>query len=153
MEQEKQPKARTPRSKKIIVPIQVVELEDNSYHIIVNVEVNGVTGDMIIDTGASVTVIDQHILPKNQHFDLSSELQSGGVNGQINGVRIIRPDSFKIGGKPIPADRLAVMDLGYVNQTYDERLSRKIIGLLGCDFCVRFNAVIDYQNKVFTLKL
>lgn len=153
MEQEQHPQTKAPRSKKIIIPVQLVELEDNSYHIIVPVEINGITGDMIIDTGASVTVIDQNILPANQDFEKSGELQSGGVNGEISGVRIIRPDSFKIGGKLIPAARIAVMNLDYVNQTYDQRLSRKIIGLLGCDFCVRFNAIIDYQNKAFTLKL
>ena len=43
----------------IKIPIEVVELEDNSFHIIATLQIGSIEGDFIIDTGASVTVIDK----------------------------------------------------------------------------------------------
>lgn len=43
----------------IKIPIEIVELEDNSFHIIVSLQIGSIEGDFIIDTGASVTVIDK----------------------------------------------------------------------------------------------
>ena len=47
------------------VAVEIVGLEDNSYHLIVPVEINGIQGDMIIDTGASVTVVDRQVFPED----------------------------------------------------------------------------------------
>ena len=46
---------------------------------------------------------------------------------------------------------LAAIDLEYVNEMYVKHLNRKIIGLLGCDFCVRYQVAIDYRKKEFTM--
>lgn len=137
----------------ITIPLEIVELEDNSYHIIVPVEINGIKGDIIIDTGASVTVIDKQLVSGEEETESISELQSGSVTGQIDNIQVIHARSFIIGEQSLENIRMAIIDLDYVNQMYNNHLNRKIIGLLGCDFCVKYKVVIDYQNEVFTLKL
>ena len=120
------------------VAVEIVGLEDNSYHLIVPVEINGIQGDMIIDTGASVTVVDRQVT-------------SGSVTGQIHDVHLVKAAKFKIGKRTIKEMPLAAIDLEYVNEMYDKHLNRKIIGLLGCDFCVRYQVAIDYRKKEFTM--
>lgn len=134
-----------------IIPIEVVELEDNSFHLIVPVEIDGIQGDMIIDTGASVTVVDQQTFPDKVGEESTVQLQSGSVSGQINNVHILKAKHFKIGERKIRNMPLAGIDLTYVNEMYNKYLNRKIIGLLGCDFCVRYGVVINYQNKTLLL--
>lgn len=140
-------------SKVTVIPVEIVELEDCSYHMIVKVEIDGVQGDMIIDTGASVTVVDQHIFPDKENDESTVKMQSGSVTGQINDVRLIKAEHFKIGGRKIRNFRLAGIDLDYVNGMYNKHLKRKIIGLLGCDFCVRYGVIINYRSKELSMNL
>ena len=106
------------------VAVEIVGLEDNSYHLIVPVEINGIQGDMIIDTGASVTVVDRQVFPEDLPEKADVQMTSGSVTGQIHDVHLVM---------------------------YDKHLNRKIIGLLGCDFCVRYQVAIDYRKKEFTM--
>lgn len=140
-------------SKTTTIPVEIVELENNSFHLIVKVEIDGIRGDMIIDTGASVTVIDQKIFPDKAEEDSNIKMQSGSVSGQISDVHIIKAGLFKIGGRKIKNVQLAGIDLDYVNDMYHQHLQRKIIGLLGCDFCFRCKAVINYKTQELILNI
>lgn len=131
-----------------IIPVEIVKLEDNSYHLITSVEINGIKGDAIIDTGASVTVIDRKLAEGQESVHLDVSIQSGSVTGQIEDIKAIRVKEMKIGGIPFKNMLLAAIDLDYVNEMYHQHLKRKIIGLVGCDFCVKHCAVIDYQKKI-----
>ena len=94
---------------------------------------------------------ERKLFPGKELEGAEVKVQSGSVSGQIEDVRIIRADVFRLGGRKIKDFRLAAMDLEYVNEMYDKHLSRKIIGLLGCDFFVNYRAVIDYSRKKLTL--
>lgn len=142
-----------PYSQTTVIPVEIVKLEDCSYHLLVTVEIDGIQGDMIIDTGASVTVVDQKMFPDKANDESTVQLQSGSVSGQLNDVHLLKTDHFKIGGRKMKNLQLAGIDLDYVNEMYKKHLNRKIIGLLGCDFCVRYNVVIDYRNKTLSMNL
>jgi len=134
-------------SKTIRIPFEVIELENCSFHILIKVEVNGIQGDMIIDTGASVTVIDEKIFPDNSDKPASIKMQANSLSGQINNTRIIKVQSFKSGKLNIKEMQLITIDLDYVNDVYQKHLNRQIIGLLGCDFCVRHRVIINYDTN------
>ncbi len=135
----------------ISIPLELVELENNSFHLLVKVEIDRIAGDMIIDTGASVTVVDQKIFSHVTDAAKDVKMQSGSVSGQINDIQLIKAKELKIGGRKIRDIQLAALDLDYVNQMYHNHLQRKIIGLLGCDFCVRYKAVIDYKTRELSI--
>ena len=132
----------------IKIPIEIVELEDNSFHIIVSLQIGSIEGDFIIDTGASVTVIDKLTPFSYEPLDDVSEINSGGVCVQLVNITALQIDNHTI--ENIHA---AVIDLQYVNSLYDKHLQRRVAGLLGSDFLVRHEAVIDYGNKELTLKV
>lgn len=141
------------KSKNTVIPVEIVELEDNSYHLIIKIEIDGIQGDMIIDTGASVTVVDRRLFPDKANDETGIKMQSGSVTGQINDVRIIKADHLKIGNRKVKELQLATIDLDYVNNMYEKHLKRKIIGLLGSDFCVRFGVIINYRNKELSMNI
>ena len=111
-----------------ILPIEIVKLEDNSYHLLLSIEINGIEGHMIIDTGASVTVMDKNLLEENDFGETNVKIESGSVSGQIDDVKVVRTKSIKIAGKQFTNIRLAAIDLDYVNGMYARHLKRKIIG-------------------------
>ncbi|HKK82036.1 MAG TPA: aspartyl protease family protein, partial [Prolixibacteraceae bacterium] len=66
---------------KYTIPIQLVELEDENYHIIIEGTLNnGKALQWVIDTGASKTVFDANLA---EHFDAdeleATEIQSAGI--------------------------------------------------------------------------
>ncbi len=137
----------------IQIPLEIVELEDNSYHIITTVLIGSIEGDFIIDTGASVTVIDRNTPFSHEAIADVPEINSGGVSGRIEEVKLVNLPTFQIGDYTIENLHAAVIDLDYVNTLYEKQLRRRISGLLGSDFLVKFKAVIDYENKYLRLKV
>lgn len=135
-----------------IIPVEIVTLEDNSYHLIVKVEIDGIQGEMIIDTGASVTVVDRNLFSGKAEGQSDAQMQSCSISGQIAGVHLLQADCFKIGRRKIRHFPLAGIDLDYINDIYSKLHRHKIIGLLGCDFCVRYEAVIDYRQRTLSIK-
>lgn len=136
----------------LTMPLERVELENNSYHILLPVTLNEIQGDMIVDTGASVTVADSRLFPEEEETDTSVQIQSGSITGDIADVRTVRLKQFCIGEWMLPDLQIAVIDLKYVNEMYDKHLKRKVIGLLGSDFCIAHQAVIDYSTLQFRLQ-
>lgn len=120
---------------------------------VAKVGIDDIEGDMIIDTGASVTVVDRKLFPAQEGEEAEVRMQSGSVSGKIDDVRIITAKRFTVSGRKLRNFRLAGIDLGYVNEMYGRHLQRKIIGLLGCDFCVRYGVCIDYRSKELTMNL
>ena len=140
------------RNNKITVPLEIVELESDSFHLLVPVVINGEQGDMIVDTGASVTVADRRFFPDGCEEETDVQLQSGGITGSISDVRTISVRQFCIGELKLRDKRIAVIDLDYVNDMYQKHVHRKVMGLLGSDFLIAHRAVIDYPGRKLLLE-
>lgn len=138
---------------KISLPIELIELEDKSFHILVKAEINGHSGDMIIDTGASVTVIDKNLLQGIEEEEEILNIKSGGISGDIDEVKIIKIDSLRFAGYEFDEKKMATINMDYINNLYEQTLQRRIIGLLGSDFCVKYKAVINYEKRTLTVKV
>lgn len=134
------------------VTIEILELEENSYHVLIPVNINGIEGDMIIDTGASVSVLDKNLFAYLPDKTTTLKLQSGSVTGEIKEVRVVCPREVKIGQTGVNIHQIAIINLDYINEMYAEHSQRKVIGLLGSDFCVAHKAILDYNTKTFRFK-
>lgn len=128
------------------IKIELVELEEDSFHIVTSVELpNSDIGYMIIDTGASKTVFDREFLGENvEYVDNESDLQSGGLGGAINDIQVCSLDYIKIDTFTIEDPILAVLDMTSINNLYQEHCNKRIAALLGSDFLFKYKAIIDY---------
>ena len=140
------------KKKKYVVPLQLVELEDENYHILIEtIFQNGEKGKWAIDTGASKTVFDANLI---EHFKLNNEanidVQSAGIGeGQIETQTGILTN-IKIGHAEIKNRNVALIDLKHVNKLYEQFTSEQIVGLLGSDFLFEFKSIIDYKKLQLT---
>lgn len=137
----------------ITIPIEIVELENNSFHIVTTVQIGTLEGDFIIDTGASITVIDKGTPFSYEAVEDVSEINSGGIGGEINEVSLVNIPIFTIGDCKLKNIHVALIDMEYVNTLYNKHLNRRIAGLLGSDFFVKYAATIDYGSKSLTLHI
>lgn len=161
--------------KTIHVPLHLIDMAGNGCHLYLEAIFNNkTTGNLIIDTGASKTVFDKNSVSeyaetipydevisnldtqKMKEKMSEEELEELGINddGMLSiGVTPGHIDfefglfkSMKIGELIIPDYIGAFIDLSNVNNLYEKINSLKVSGLLGSDFLLQYNAIIDYKN-------
>lgn len=143
------------RKKTHTLPIQLVELEDQNYHILIETSFQHMLkGKWVIDTGASKTVFDLNQL---SYFELSEEqnpeIRSAGIGeGHIETQTGILP-LLKLGDAELINWPVAIIDLGHINELYQQFTNENIVGLLGSDFLVQHRARIDFRKLTFTFYL
>jgi predicted aspartyl protease len=132
----------------IKIPFQVIELESQSFHIIIDGEINGKAISFIIDTGASRTIIDQSyssILEKEPH-ELEKPMATGLSAEQIP-VELYNISSLVLGDVQFKDTQLLTADLSAINEVYSKITGKTIGGLIGCDFLLRNVKTIDFKGK------
>lgn len=140
---------------KIVVPIEIIELETQSFHLLVSCQIsNDLSGDLVIDTGASKTVLDRNFVTNYELVENEdSAIQSKGLGeGSIN-TEMAKIDSFQLGELFVLGFDCALIDLSGINEMYQQHCQRKICGLLGSDFLLKHRAIIDYEKKELQLDI
>ena len=140
---------------KIQIPFHIIELDPGNFHIYVTLNILNRDVNLLIDTGASQSVIDRECkdLVRSTSERLKKQFTDSGysINSEIKefGSGII-PEIF-FHKKKIGDLNVILIDLNYINTLYRKYTDIKINGLLGCDFLVKFNAVINFTGKTVTL--
>lgn len=116
---------------------------------LVDVEVNGVAGKMVIDTGAVTSLLDPRFAAKAKARGYGSrEMEMTDISGVKTRTNLTGISDLKIGG--IPARPPTVNE---VNFSYYSATGGKVVGLLGLDFLGRNWCIIDFgQNKLYFAK-
>lgn len=138
---------------KIRIPVEIIELEKDSYHLLVRCQVNGdQNGDLVIDTGASKTVLDRNFVATYQLIEkMETEIQSRGLGEGSIETEMVRIDFFKLGDLLVENFNCALIDLAGINEMYMHSCQREICGLLGSDFLLKYHAIIDYEKRIVEL--
>jgi predicted aspartyl protease len=138
----------------IEIPIQIIDLEDDGFHPLVEVVVFGKTHTVVLDTGASRTAFDKSILAEanNEAEFLDSGKYSTGLGTtSMTSATLVLPD-LHIGALHIPNFEVAVLDLSNINHAYSQLNLPLILGVLGGDILMKHGAVIDYAKCLLTLQ-
>ncbi|MDY0202276.1 MAG: retropepsin-like aspartic protease [Bacteroidales bacterium] len=137
---------------RINIPFIVKETEDGSFHPIVQAEIDGQPIFLIIDTGASRTVLDKRLVNSyTVSENINQEAFAAGINAQKLEVEQAVVPNLKIGD--VVFSNLAVFctDLKPVSALFEEISQTPIDGLLGCDFFHSHNATINFNEKIITI--
>ena len=110
-------------------------------HAIVNAEINGATGAMIVDTGKSLTGVDARFASKMKVLGYSSRVGTIDAAGVLSRTQLAKIRSFKIGGVNLRAPDLRLEHFPVYTQT-----SGKLIGFLGIDILGPNGTIIDFGN-------
>lgn len=140
---------------KFTIPLQIIELEDDNFHLVVSsVLPDGTEGMWVVDTGASKTVFNK-TLSGNYSIDSqrTEEVHTAGIGEKPLETETGRLRSFLLGKMKVENLRVALLDLSHVNTFYSKATNLKICGLIGSDFLLKHQAVIDYKKKLLRLKL
>jgi len=142
------------RKRKIEIPLILVELEDDNYHILLDTQFSDHEfGKWVIDTGASKTVFD---INQNEKYSLTenqlAEIESTGIGDVKIETKTGIISNMKIGELSINEIHVGLIDLSHLNTLYKQFTNERIFGLIGSDLLFKYKAVIDYKNLKLILQ-
>lgn len=140
-----------------ILPLEIISIEDDGYHVITKGKINGKEARLLIDTGASRTVFDIEkivtfpgISPDD--FMLMEKRSSGlGTNSMESFTIILK--KLSLGKLKLKDYESVLISMTHVNQSYEMLNLPPIDGVIGGDLLSAYNAVIDYGKKEMGLEV
>jgi hypothetical protein len=135
----------------ITVPLTLINLQDDGFHLLVEIVVFGEKLFAVLDTGASRSVFDKGFMEKHiQELDVNEQTQAATIFSTSQTLQGIIP-KLKVGGLTLKNYDAVALDLQSVSDTYLQMGHPPIAGIIGGDILMKFLAKIDYQKKVLRL--
>ena len=136
------------------IKFKLVTLEPDNYHIVVKAKIEGHPLNVIIDTGASHSCFDLDFV-RQLSPEISMEDNDGlnvGVGTSDFESKLSTICNFRMGRFLLKQYDVVLLDMSNINQAYEMMHKPLIHGILGSDFLMKYKAVIDYGNRVLTLR-
>ncbi len=137
----------------ISIPFNIIQIDDEGVHIMVEAFLYRKKLRLILDTGASRTVLDYTLLRErfpSLHPKPMEAKTTGLGTSDYPGFSLTLP-SIQLGGYRFMKPEVVVLDLSHVNATYNKLGHKAIHGVLGSDLLMKAGALIDYRNAVLYL--
>ena len=137
----------------IEIPIQLLDIEGEGFHIMVKGTIHGKEASFLIDTGASRSVFDPKTISsfiENIEFEKKEGMTAGVGSSDLESATF-RIDAFSLGDMEIFDYEAVALDLENIHEMYSKLGLPHIDGILGGDLLKRHKAVINYRNKKLRL--
>ena len=133
---------------------QQIELEKNAVgHMMLTVIYDDKPFKVIVDTGASTTVLDIELVHSLGFSTKKLDLPGGGLGTAQADVYQLPQRPLAVQGLQVGERQLIAMDIQYVNAALESRQAEKVNGVLGSDILVSHHAIIDCKNNHLYLLL
>ena len=137
----------------IEVPLQLLDIEEEGFHIMVKGMIHGKEANFLIDTGASRSVFDPKTI-SNFIDDIQFEKKEGltaGVGSSDLESSTFKIENFSIGDLEIANYEAVALDLENIHEMYGKLGLPRIDGIIGGDLLKRYKSVINYKGKKLRL--
>lgn len=129
--------------------ITVVELQQGSFHFFTTIKINDKRCRFLIDTGASVCVIDKEYFEKTfQKNTRKLKVETTSLHSTQSESNIATVKKLELLGFVLKNKKLAALDLSHVNKNYKNLNVPKIHGILGADVLLTEKMVLDFDRMV-----
>ncbi len=137
----------------ISVPLTLINLQDDGFHLLVEIVVFGQKILAVVDTGASRTVFDKTFVQTHiKDLDHTEEIHATTLFTTASTLQATIP-KVKIGSLTLKEYETVALDLDAVNQAYEGLGHGPIAAILGGDLLLKYNAVINYKKmKLYLYK-
>jgi len=114
--------------------------------------IGGVSGIFIVDTGASITLIDKDYAEQASINWTSPKKQVNIAGGGDQELLETEAIEMHIDQLTFYLSNLYISDLSHINQALTDKGTRNIVGVLGADILLSNSAIIDYDSGALYLK-
>ena len=137
----------------IEVPMQLLDIEGEGFHVMVKGMIHDKEANFLIDTGASRSVFDPKTIATfidDIAFEKKEGITAGVGSSDLESATFVI-DSFFVGSLEIHDYEAVALDLENIHEMYGKLGLPRIDGILGGDLLKRHKAVINYRNKKLRL--
>ena len=132
-----------------ILPLELIDLEGDGFHLLVEVFVFGQSFKAVLDTGASKSAFDMEIIsglaPADQIVHVPDHHAIGLGTTTMERYYVICPE-LRLGKLVIKDYEAPVFDLSAIKFAYDKLNLPPVIGVLGGDILKDYHAIINYKK-------
>jgi predicted aspartyl protease len=121
-------------------------------HLLIKASINGITGNFILDTGASNSCVGFESI---DHFNLKagkSKTKASGAGATGMFTQLAKNNTLQIGRWKTDDFHLVIFDLSHVNEALQQYKAKSVHGIIGADILLEGKAIIDYYNHCLYLK-
>jgi hypothetical protein len=136
------------------IPMHAAELTPYSFHISIEVRAGRRKARLIVDTGASQTVISSKLIRSLKLETAVPEMNNitvgigqGSLNPEFSVLKTLTIGSVKV--KNLPC---IVLPMDHINSTYKSIGQKSIDGILGNDLLIALNAKIDMKKLTLSIR-
>ena len=137
----------------IEVPLQLLDIEGEGFHIMVKGTIHGKEANFLIDTGASRSVFDPNTIASfidDIQFQKKEGMAAGLGSSDLESATFVI-ETFTLGELEIHDYEAVALDMENVHEMYDTLGLPHIDGIIGGDLLKRHKAVINYRYKKMRL--
>ena len=131
------------------IPIRLLDIEGEGFHVMINGKINGVEANFLIDTGASRSVFDPERITKyiqNPLFEKKEGITAGVGGSDLESSTFVI-DSLSFGDIEIKRYEAVALDMQNIHETYSKLGLPAIDGILGGDLLYKLKATINYRLR------
>ena len=131
------------------IPIRLLDIEGEGFHVMIQGKINGKKANFLIDTGASRSVFDSTVITKfveNPKFEKKPGITAGVGGSDIESSTFII-NTLSFGDIEIHDYEAVALDLENVHETYQKLGLPTIDGIVGGDLLYRYKATLNYRLR------
>lgn len=136
----------------ISIPLTLVNLQDDGFHLLMEVIVFKETHFAVLDTGASRSVFDKALIETHlsETLRVSDEINAATLFTSTTTIQATIPE-VKIGRLKIKNYETVAFDLQSVSETYQQFGHPPIACIVGGDILMQYKAIINYDKMLLKL--
>jgi len=140
----------------IRVPLKLINLQDDGFHLLVEIVVFGEKHWTVLDTGASRSVFDKSLLEKHIASEAIETINPeedtvATTLFSTSSTAVATLPKLKLGQLKIKKYQVVGLDLQSVNEAYEHLGHPTVVGIIGGDILIKYKAKIDYKRLRLTL--
>ena len=135
------------------LPIHLLDIEGEGFHVMVKGKINGMEANFIIDTGASRSVFDPTVITRfveDPQFKKKPGITAGVGGSDLDSSTFII-DTLTLGDIEIHDYEAVALDLENIHETYHKLGLPAIDGIIGGDLLYRLKATLNYRLRKIRL--
>lgn len=122
-------------------------------HLLVKAKINGVSGNFILDTGASNSCVGFESIERFELTAKKSKTKASGAGGTGMKTQTSAHNKLQLGSWKNSDFGIVIFDLSHVNEALESFKAKPVHGIIGADVLLEGKGIIDYYNHCLYLKL
>jgi len=121
-------------------------------HILIKAKINGVSGNFILDTGASNSCVGFESVKLFNLDAIKSKTKAAGAGATGMLTQISLKNELHIVRWKCSDFDIVIFDLSHVNEALTQHKAKPVHGIIGADILIKGKGIIDYFNQYLYLQ-